>query len=172
MFLDLDDLSLRAGESYRRIYALDIEPIVQGGVEYEVLLRDGVCVEVRRVAGGFFVHVSAHARVYGPCTRCLEETVLDLEVKQEEFAPSAKGGWPESELSAFIDGLIVDVAGLAREAVVLAVPPQVVCSPMCRGLCPHCGRNLNQGQCACPGGEIDERWGKLRELRFPREDKA
>jgi len=166
VFLDLDDLSLRPGESYHRTYCLEIEPIVQGGVNYEVLLRDGVFIEVQRVAGGFFVNLSAHARVYGPCTRCLEETVLDLEVEQQEFAPSAQGGWPESELSEFINGLIVDIAGLAREAVVLAVPAQVICSPSCRGLCPYCGQDLNRGQCTCQQEKIDERWGKLRELRL------
>lgn len=170
--LDLDDLSLRPGESYRHVYVLEIEPIVQGCVDYEVLLQEGVCLDVHRVAGGFFVNVSAHARVYGPCARCLEETVLELEVEQEEFAPSAKGGWPETELSAFIEGLIVDVSGLAREAVVLAVPSQVLCSPTCKGLCPQCGQNLNKGQCSCHYEEVSDRWAKLRELRFSREDEA
>ncbi|MCX8032868.1 MAG: DUF177 domain-containing protein [Thermoleophilia bacterium] len=164
MFLNLSDLCLRTGEHFEQTYFLDIAPVVQGGVDYQVLLHDGVTLDIERVVGGFLVNVTAEATVYGPCMRCLHETVFDVQVTQQEFAPSAKDGWPESELSAFIQGLIVDVAGLAREAVVLAVPQHVLCSPECRGLCPHCGHDLNQGPCLCEHEVIDVRWARLLEL--------
>ena len=34
-----------------------------------------------------------------------------------------------------------------REQVVLAVPVKVICRQDCKGLCPHCGKNLNLEQC-------------------------
>ncbi len=94
-------------------------PIVLGGVRYEVLVPRGVAVAVDRVAGGFLVDVSLDAKVYGPCARCLSEVALDAEAEQQEFAPTAKDGWEESDLSAFVEDMVVDVAGIAREAVVL-----------------------------------------------------
>ncbi len=166
MFLDLAHLALRTGERYERSYAIDLAPIVLGGVRYEVLLPEGVTVKVERVAGGFLVKVGARARVYGPCARCLKETVLDLHAEQQEFAPTAKDGWEESELSAFIEGLVVDVAGIAREAVVLSLPSQIVCSADCLGLCPQCGKDLNEGPCGCLPPGSDERWGILKDLRL------
>ena len=165
MLLDLDDLSLRTGERYERVCSLDVDPLVLGGAAYEVLLPAGVAVVVDRVAGGFMVTVSAEARVYGPCARCLAEAVLEVRAEEQEFAPTARDGWEGSELSAFIEDLVVDVSGLTREAIVLALPEQLVCSPECRGLCPQCGQDLNRGECSCEPVQTDGRWGKLRELR-------
>lgn len=164
MLVDLNDLSLRTGERYERTYPLDMEPVSLGGVAYQALLPDGVTVTVDRVAGGFLVAVSAVARVYGPCARCLAETVVEVRAEQQEFTPTARDGWEGSELSAFIDDLVVDVSGLVREAVVLALPEQLVCSAECKGLCPQCGQDLNKGECSCDRSQVDERWEKLREL--------
>ena len=166
MFLDLDALSLRSGERYERNYTIEVAPISLGGIRYDVLIPDGVDVAVDRVAGGFFVNIRTGAKIYGPCGRCLKEAVLAAPAEQQEFAPTAKGGWEETELSPFIKDRVVDLSGLVREAVVLAVPPQIVCSPECKGLCPQCGKDLGQGPCDCPSEQFDDRWGKLKELRF------
>lgn len=164
--LDLNDLGLRGGERHERTYAVDLEPIMLGGVAYNVILPDGATITVDRIAGGFVVGLSAGARIYGPCERCLTDVALAIHAEQQEFAPTARDGWEESELSAFIDGLVVDVSGVVREAVILALPDKIVCATTCKGLCPQCGRNLNDGECACAPRQGDERWAELAELRL------
>jgi uncharacterized metal-binding protein YceD (DUF177 family) len=144
----LDDLAVRTGESWEHTYPLEMPPVVLGGVHFEVLIPDGATVVVERVAGRFLVRVSLTATVYGPCARCLREASLRVEAEEEEFAPTAKDGWEESELSEFITDLVVDVSGLARESLVLALPAQIVCSAECRGLCARCGQDLNEAECA------------------------
>lgn len=166
MYLDLLGLALRGGDRYERDYPLGMAPIVLGGARYEVLMPRGVAVAVDRVAGGFLIDVSVEAKVYGPCARCLKEVVLDAEAKQQEFVPTAKDGWEEYDLSAFVDGMVVDVAGIAREALVLSLPAQVVCSPSCPGLCPQCGHDLNQGSCECASVQVEGRWNKLKDLKL------
>ena len=146
------------------IYPLELAPIVLGGAEYRVLVPGGVHVAVDRVTGGYLVSVALGAKVYGPCARCLSEAVLEVHAEQQEFAPTAKEGWEETDASAFIKDLVVDVDGLAREALVLALPAQVVCSAACRGLCALCGKDLNKGPCGCAEEEIDERWSRLKDL--------
>ena len=111
MLLSLGDLSLRGGDRYERIYMLEFEPVMLGGVEYRILLPDGVHVTVERAAGGYLVSVDIDAKVYGPCARCLGEAVLDVHAEQQEFAPTAKDGWQETETSEFIKALVVDVDG-------------------------------------------------------------
>ena len=61
-------------------------------------------------------------------------------------------------------GGVVDVSGLAREAIVLATPSRIVCNEGCLGLCPECGRDRNQGPCACPAPGPDDRWAKLKDF--------
>jgi uncharacterized protein len=154
MRVDLQDLSLRGGERHQAVHALELAPIMLGGVRYEVLLPRGVDVVVDRVAGGYLVDVSAEARVYGPCARCLAEVTLDIHGEEQEFVPRPGGEWDQSDLSPFISGSIVDLEGLTREAIVLSMPEQLLCSASCRGLCARCGADLNQGPCACDALEI------------------
>jgi uncharacterized protein len=168
MLLNLTDLALRGGERYERTYPLELDAIVLGGADYSVLVPGGVRVTVDRVTGGYLVGVALDAKIYGPCARCLGESVLQVHAEQQEFAPTAKDGWDETESSEFIKDLNVDVNGLAREAVVLALPPQVVCSEVCKGLCARCGKDLNVGPCDCIEEHVDERWSRLRDLDLGR----
>ena len=166
MVLSLADLSLRSGERYVRAYPLEIAPLVLGGVDHRVLVPGGVKLTVDRVTGGYLVGVALDAKIYGICARCLGEAVLEVHAEQQEFGPTAKDGWEETEFSEFITDLVVDVDGLAREALILALPTQVVCAEDCRGLCVRCGKDLNKGPCGCGEETVDERWSRLKDLRL------
>jgi uncharacterized protein len=164
--LSLKELALRGGERYERSHRIEMAPIVLGGQSYEVLIPEGVTLAVDCIAGGFLVGVSLAAFLYGPCDRCLRESRVEVKAKEQEYVPTTKDGWDESELSPFIEDFVVDVSGLAREATVLALPNQVVCSAECPGLCRVCGHDLNAGPCECPAGATDERWMALADLHL------
>jgi len=53
-----------------------------------------------------------------------------------------------------------------RVNLLTSLPLQVLCRPACRGLCPHCGQNLNEKDCGCPQGDADPRFAVLRQLKF------
>lgn len=104
------------------------------------------------------------------CARCLGEAEQSVEIDvEEEFASEYTSAdvdtidRDEPEASA-ISEYILDVSELVRQQVMLTVPMGFVCSPDCRGLCPSCGQNLNQGPCECRLQSTDSRWGKLSEL--------
>jgi uncharacterized protein len=59
----------------------------------------------------------------------------------------------------------LDVAGLIRSEVELALPMKPLCSPQCRGLCPACGANRNLAPCACESRRTDSRFAALEALR-------
>lgn len=61
------------------------------------------------------------------------------------------------------DGVLLE--DVLREQVLLALPLRIVCREDCKGLCPHCGKNLNQEQCSCSVPMEDPRWGALKEIR-------
>jgi uncharacterized protein len=46
----------------------------------------------------------------------------------------------------------------------LSVPMQALCQPDCKGLCPTCGADWNEGPCDCPSEEVDPRWAGLADL--------
>ena len=107
------------------------------------------------------------------CARCLEPITQD--VKREFdllYRPQgADAGRDEisvtdakAEISYYEgDGILLDDA--VREQVLLAVPLKVTCREDCKGLCPHCGQNLNEGQCSSAVPLEEPRWAPLKEIR-------
>jgi uncharacterized protein len=57
----------------------------------------------------------------------------------------------------------VDLTPDIRESMLLALPSYPVCSPDCRGLCSHCGVNLNKSSCTCKAHEVTG-WEALKGL--------
>jgi uncharacterized protein len=108
------------------------------------------------------------------CDRCLAAVRLPLEVEFDTaFIPqeSEAGKTENVELLsadlglAAYEGDAVDLDGLVREQIVLALPSRRLCREECRGLCPFCGADLNAGGCSCERGEIDPRWSALADLK-------
>lgn len=102
------------------------------------------------------------------CRRCLKpvetEVVHDLTlVFIEDGSDEEDDGGSTYVFEA--SGAELDLSEAVREEVILAVNPYVVCDPDCRGLCPQCGKDLNEGPCDCTEDETDPRWAALRELK-------
>ena len=112
-------------------------------------------------------------RVEASCARCLEPVTRDLDRRFELlYRPlGADAGREEisvTQAEADIgyyqgEGLLLE--DVLREQVLLAVPMRLVCREDCRGLCPQCGQNLNQGPCQCPAATGDSRWEALKDLK-------
>ena len=106
------------------------------------------------------------------CSRCLGMYRQGLKVNfEEEFFPTVDAGTgvplplPEDAGSFTIDEHhILDLREAIRQYCLLAVPMKPLCDENCAGLCPTCGRNLNQGPCDCPARDIDSRWSALTKL--------
>jgi uncharacterized protein len=96
--------------------------------------------------------------------RCLEEATPAFAVDAREV--SQPGGGDELS-SPYVKGDELDLGGWARDALALALPATLLCSPDCAGLCAVCGANLNTaGDDHTHERERDPRWRKLSELRF------
>lgn len=51
----------------------------------------------------------------------------------------------------YLDKPVVDIHSILKQQILLTIPTKKICSKKCRGLCPHCGKNLNMSKCACVG---------------------
>ncbi len=61
----------------------------------------------------------------------------------------------------------VDITEDIREDILLNLPPFPVCSPDCKGLCPKCGKNWNEGRCSCkPDAAGGGAWSALDKLKL------
>ena len=63
-----------------------------------------------------------------------------------------------------VEDMHLDVSELAESDIILALPSKFLCKQDCRGLCPRCGKDLNDGDCDCDTREIDPRLESLKQL--------
>ncbi len=132
----------------------------------------GEC-NLMRTRRGILVRCSLDSEIELTCGRCLNSFRQPLKINfEEEFLPTidVTSGIPlpqAEDTGAFIidEHHIIDLTEPARQYALMAVPMKPLCRPDCAGLCPRCGKNLNQGDCACPTGEIDPRWSALTKLQ-------
>ena len=107
------------------------------------------------------------------CARCLEPVqqaiVRDFELLYRPLGTDAGRDElsvtdAEAEIGYYQgDGILLEA--VLREQVLLALPLKVTCREDCKGLCLHCGKNLNEEQCSCAVPMEDPRWAALKEVR-------
>lgn len=186
--IELDALALTHGDAASLEIRADPGAVALGGQDYRAVPEAPVArLDVSRTSSGYALRLRFEVAMEGPCFRCLEpasnRVVVDVrEVDQPVDAAGAEvpGHRPgvheeeedpetaaEAELtSPYVEAGLLDLSSWARDALVLALPNQILCREDCLGLCSVCGETLNG---AAPGAhdhgqDIDPRWAKLRDL--------
>ena len=163
--IDLRRLRLRPGEVRDERIEVELQPFLLGGQRYE-LHPETVPVDVRitRASGATVFDLRLHARLVGPCMRCLGFAELDADPRAREFhdadAPPA-----DPLRSEYVADDELKVADWARDVIALALPEQILCRDDCAGLCPDCGKDLNVEPHEHVDRELDPRWAALEGLR-------
>ena len=184
------ELPRRAGEM--KEYQLDLEILEPVGVPL-VAVPAGDVIEVdmrlESVAEGILLSADLYAIAKGECIRCLDPVEITVERKIQElyrYEPTNdKGGKrkkhssrtdtsDEIDLDAvdelWLDGNEMNLEIPIRDAVVLDLPVNPLCSDECLGLCPDCGEKWEK----LPEGHahevIDARWAGLAGLDFKNSD--
>lgn len=109
------------------------------------------------------------------CGRCLATFTAPITIELEElFFPTVdlvSGNLLETPEDADeanrIDELhTLDLTEVVRQAVTLEAEGARYCKPDCKGLCPHCGQDLNLQACTCVENNVDVRWAGLLALQL------
>lgn len=157
-------LRLRSGEQFRDEVELELEPFVLGGERY-LPVPEKVPAEltITQASTGTVLELRFHARLHGPCQRCLADAVVDRDVSAREYHATR----PESEelASPYVRDDLLDLGAWARDALALTLPDRILCREDCAGLCPVCGRDLNVEPHEHEEQPTDARWAALESLR-------
>jgi uncharacterized protein len=164
--LDVDSLHLKSGSGARIHAAVRLGPVELGGQRYAV--GDGkveATIDVSRTTSGFAFRLRFEAPLSGPCMRCLADAAPIVPVDAREVE---QPGESEEFHSPYFEEGRLELAGWARDALVLALPPRLLCREECQGLCAVCGANLNEADREEHRHDagVDPRWSKLSEIEF------
>jgi uncharacterized protein len=170
MFLDVKELAVRKIR-IRKSYAPGTIDFHSG--EFRQLEPLEVRAAAELVEGQIRVTGSLHTRLELQCARCLdtvaEEVGRDFDLFYRPMTTIAREDevhlrQDDTEIG-FFKGEGVFLADVMAEQVILALPMKVICRSDCRGLCPHCGANLNNEDCRCETHAADPRLAPLARLK-------
>lgn len=173
MIVDLSSLRQNPG---RRL-TLTLESDRLDGLAEELTLQGPVVVNAELCGGDRRValHARIQAQIETVCDLCLAPVSYALDFEVDEVLMSthdvdviaAHGGDREQLESEnwIYDDVHLDLNYLVLNAILTQLPLRHLCRVDCKGLCPHCGANLNEGPCNCENTEIDPRWAVLAQLK-------
>jgi uncharacterized protein len=162
---NLRQVKLRSGEEYRDEVELELEPFELGGERY-LPVPGTVPAELRitKATTGTVFQLGFTTRLHGPCYRCLGDAVLEVPIDAREYQATNPEGSDELRTPYLVDDNL-DLRAWARDAVALALPDKILCRADCAGLCPVCGKNLNEEPHTHDEETHDSRWAALESLR-------
>lgn len=159
MLLDLSEIVIRNG--MRTAFEVNQERVEDPDLEFAEPIRGRLTFE----NSGDLLNIQGHAEtaLAIPCSRCLAEVRLPVELEVSEHFPidevlhPDRKPDPDSDPDTLVSSVvyidqgrpILDLDELLRQLIVTEVPIRTLCSDACAGLCPRCGVNRNERPCAC-----------------------
>jgi uncharacterized protein len=126
----------------------------------------------------FEVRGAFQTRVRLTCSRCLKDFDTSLKAEFEltytkELASITEAS-AEEEIELRVEdigiqyfrGEEINLRDGIQEQVVLAFPLRSLCAEACKGLCTHCGADLNQGDCGCKVEPTTNKFAALKDLKL------
>lgn len=102
-----------------------------------------------------------------PCRRCLTGVGVAID-EEAHFIFSSEGEDSSDDPDVYPfnpTAAELDLRPAVRETWLLTVPGFALCREDCKGLCAHCGTDLNTGSCDCEKESTDTRWDALKGIR-------
>lgn len=179
--LNAHELPRRAGEM--KEYSLDISLQEKVGTEL-IGVTDVIHVDARleSVEEGVLLSATVTAIARGECARCLAPVEISLDRSIQElyrYQPLARHKKErndddidiEEDDELMMDGDILDMETPIRDAIILSLPINPLCSPDCEGLCPECGEPWAQLPDDHSHEAGDQRWSALADLKKALEER-
>lgn len=169
LWISLKDIPAEGREFHFTDQSLWTGPMKEFGVAATVASPFAATMLVVPQDDGFLVSGSFSGSVRLACDRCVEEFELPVSGGFDSFEePAAQEGDLEEETRVRLAAGApeFDAGGFLWEQFLLALPEKPLCAEACRGLCPKCGVNRNQGSCACVQDAGDPRLAVLRNLKL------
>ena len=127
-------------------YTLGQDFTLPEGIDFDIALTNA--------GEGILASGILRAHVKGTCDRCLEDAEFDVSAEVDEYylfeePEHVEGEDDDVEFSLVSEDHTIDLSDAFLSALVMETPFVVLCREDCKGLCPVCGANLNEGPCAC-----------------------
>ena len=118
---------------------------------------------VKNIAGVLYLELEANVSFKTQCARCLDSVSVHHSFTVSEIFSKTELSDVEDDVTVLESGNI-DLSEIVDRAFVGSLPINFLCSEDCKGLCPHCGIDLNHESCLCADDNTDPRLAALKQF--------
>lgn len=167
MKLDLSKLLSSPDRKEKYDVTFDMESVEHYGGSYAVKKTEPFSVTAENAGGkNLFVSGMTMVTLSIPCDRCLKEVTVHFPIEiSETFEIADEQIVTDSdENEDLADNRCLDIDRLVYDQMQMNWPEKVLCRVDCKGLCPVCGHDLNDGDCGCNRTVLDPRMAKFLDV--------
>lgn len=102
-----------------------------------------------------------------PCDRCLKDVITEFSIQTErevDMKASEEDRIKDLDEINYITGCSLNMEQLLHNEILIHWPMRVLCKEDCKGICSHCGKDLNEGPCSCEQESLDSRMAAIRDI--------
>lgn len=161
LFQGEDGFDRNSNGVIERQYELDLSGVELGGAK-PFCAPVKVRARLRSFAGSVELNAVVEYTMSMPCDRCAEPVTREY---TREFSHTlVRESREDTGEFITVPDERLDLDALVLEDLIMDMPGQYLCREDCKGLCPSCGKNLNEGPCECGEPQVDPRLEVLRQL--------
>ena len=143
---------------------MNIEPVKYMGLT--VTFDEDVEVNgiVRNIGGVLELEADVTGTLHTSCARCMKpvQEAFDAKVSETLMQEGAQAELDQDVI--LFSGYSLSVDEIVLNSILVSMPVRYLCKEDCKGLCPTCGKDLNDGGCGCSSDVVDPRFEVLSKL--------
>jgi len=167
MLVNLTDVFSSEGRVIEKEVPFECSELPYEGVPYPVRECSPVQLKLTNIGIGKVV-VEAAVKISAVllCDRCLSEVehVFDLQFSRDVVSPDKASEEELEEQEGFMEGYELNIDDLINNEIMTCWPMKVLCRQDCKGICPVCGQDLNEGTCGCDTFVPDPRMAAIMDV--------
>lgn len=147
MIIELEPIFNIDGAEASFDYEMSLSELEVSGI-YPIAKPVRVYGSVKNNTGIVTLSAKAAFTYEAPCDRCCEPVSRFYEFPVEHNLIAALNNEDNDDFLLVLN-MRLNLDELVNEDVNLQLPSKFLCNEDCKGICPQCGKNLNDGPCNC-----------------------
>ncbi len=173
MLMNLSDVFSAEGKVKKLELPYEHDSFFYLGNEYPISDKSEISITLTNIETGIVLVEGKFSITFSiPCDRCLQSVTVPLKVTfthqivspEKENAAEMLNEEALEEEQCFVSGYQLDTDALINNEILINMPVKVLCREDCKGICPVCGRNLNEGECGCDSFVPDPRMAAIKDI--------
>ena len=167
MLINLTDVFTSEGKVKKLQKPYENDSFFWYGNQYPVSESSEISITLTNIGTGcVLVEGDLQITLTIPCDRCLQSVNVPLSVAftHQVVSPDKEDAASEEDEQNFMSGYELDIDALINNEILINMPVKVLCREDCKGICPVCGRNLNEGECGCDTFVPDPRMAAIKDI--------